>query len=100
MQQVLKNAVRLESPDVIHSEWDMNRLVPAGKRDTSLGQPQSLLKAKISIKTMGLTFDFPQFRLARQLTFEHEEDEVIKFSLKIFVAGVVMLQQKSESFWR
>lgn len=47
---------------------------------------------------MGLTFDFPQFRLARQLTFEHEEDEVIKFSLKIFVAGVVMLQHKSESF--
>jgi len=76
----------------------MNRLVPAGKRDTSLGQPQSQLKAKISIRTMEIAFDFQRFRLARKSTFEHEGDEVIKFSLKIFIAGKVMLQRKSESF--
>jgi hypothetical protein len=72
----------------------MKRLVPAGKRDTSLGQPQSLLKAKISIRTMEITFDFQRFRLARPSTFEHEGDDVIKFSLKIVVAGIVMLQHK------
>jgi len=72
----------------------MNRLVPAGKRDKSLGQPQSLLKAKISIRTMEITFDFPWFRLARPSTFEHEGDKVIKFSLKIVVACIVMLQYK------
>jgi len=47
----------------------MNRLVPAGKRDTSLGQPRSLLKAKISNRTMEITFDFPQVPACETIDF-------------------------------